>query len=150
MTLLDDVTTPHHHRSPGTRPMCDGLPRHAAGPRFRFNQSNPVAQGCTYADTTFADLPYMVGVLVRGELHLTDAEWDCLVAAGAALDVTGPGEYRVPFTLDVTASPPERIGRPPDDVCGECWGTGYDIDADRSMTGVLGALFVCFCAGVWA
>ena len=45
----------------------------------------------------------MVGGLVRRDLHLTEEQWDGLVATGSALDVTGPGQYRVPFTLDVIA-----------------------------------------------
>jgi hypothetical protein len=136
--------TPPSRRSPQDR-MCDGLLRQAAGPRFRFVEPNPAAAGRSYAQSLYADLPYMVGVLVRWDLHLTEAEWNCLVAEGAALDVTGSGEYRVPFTLDVVASPPDRPGRAPDEVCGECWGTGYGIDDDQTMTGVLGGLFVCFC-----
>jgi hypothetical protein len=28
-------------------------------------------------------------------------------------------------------------------------GTGYEIDSDATMTGVMGGLFRCFCAGVW-
>jgi hypothetical protein len=81
---------------------------------------------------------------------LTEGQWDGLVVTGAALDVTGLGEYRVPFTLDVIASPPDRAGRMPDGVCPDCWGTGWGIDSDATMTGVLGGLFRCFCAGAWA
>jgi hypothetical protein len=148
MTVLAHVT-PAAQR-PSTRTvLCDGLPQHSAGPRFRFCEANPVAPGRTYAQSLLADLPYMVGVLVRLDLHLTEMEWDCLVTTGAALDVAGPGEFRVPFTLDVIASPPDRTGRAPDGVCPDCWGTGYDIDTDATMTGVLGALFVCFCARAW-
>lgn len=148
MTALDD--RPVALRTSGTdRLMCDGLPRLAAGPRFRFGQPNPVVARRAFAQSLFEDLPYMIGVLVRYELGLTAAEWDCLVAGGVALDVTGPGEYRVPFTLDVIASPPDRAGSAPEGVCGDCWGTGYDIDNDASMTGVVGGLFRCFCAGVW-
>jgi hypothetical protein len=129
---------------------CDGLPRQAAGPRVRFAESNPAGvPGRTYAQSLFAELPYMVGVLVRAELHLTEAQWDGLVATGAALEVTGPGQYRVPFTLDVIASPPDRAGHAPDGVCDDCWGTGWEIDSDGTMTGVVGGLFRCFCAGVW-
>ena len=88
-----------------------GCPTQAAGPRFRFAQPNPAGvAGRTYAQSLFAELPYMVGVLVRRDLHLTETQWDGLVVTGAALDVTGPGEYRVPFTLDVIASPPDRAG----------------------------------------
>jgi hypothetical protein len=129
--------------------MCDGLPRQAAGPRFRFSEPNPAAPGRSYAQSLFADLPYMVGVLVRLDLHLSEAEWDCLVVTGAALDVAGPGEFRVPFTLDVVASPPDRAGRAPDGACPDCWGTGYAIDDDATMTGVLGGLFACFCVKAW-
>jgi hypothetical protein len=129
--------------------MIDGFPRQAAGPRFRFADANPTEAGRSYAQSLFAELPYMVGVLVRWELHLTEVEWDRLVTTGAALDVTGPGEFRVPFTLDVVASPPDRAGRAPDGVCADCWGTGYEIDSDATMTGVLGGLFVCFCTGLW-
>ena len=92
----------------------------------------------------------MVGVLVGRELGLTGPQWDGLVVSGGVLDVTGTGEYRVPFTLDVVASPPDRAGRPPDDVCLDCWGTGYEIDSDATMTGILGGLFVRFCTGRWA
>jgi hypothetical protein len=145
------MTSTLQHKAAGAATLtCDGLPQQAAGPRFRFAEPNPVAPGRTYAQSLFADLPYLVGVLVRWELHLTEAEWDCLVAAGAALDVTGAGEFRVPFTLDVIASPPVRAGRPPDEVCGDCWGTGYGIDDDASMTSLLGGLFVCFCTAAWA
>ena len=92
----------------------------------------------------------MVGVLVRPDLHLTEAQWDRLVATGAALDVTGPGEYRVPFTLDVIASPPDRAGRAPDGVCDGLLGHRLRRStATRTMTGVLGGLFRCFCAGAW-
>jgi len=69
--------TPLPRRSPEDL-LCDGLPRQAAGPRFRFGEANPVAVGRSYAQSLFADLPYMVGVLVRWELHLTEAEWNCL------------------------------------------------------------------------
>jgi hypothetical protein len=150
MTVLSD-----HRTSTAYRPMLgsvlsDGLPRQAAGPRFRFAQPNPAGvAGRTYAQSLFVELPYLVGVLVRRDLRLTEAEWDGLVCAGVALDVTGPEEYRVPFTLDVIASPPDRAGQPPDDVCADCWGTGYEIDSDATMTGVLGGLFRCFCAGAW-
>jgi hypothetical protein len=150
MTALVDHATPTAvHGRLRNAVLCDGLPRDAAGPRFRFGEVNPTAGGRTYAQSLFPDLPYLVGVLVRLELHLTEAEWDCLVTSGAALDVTGMGEFRVPFTLDVIASPPCRAGRVPDEVCLDCWGTGYSIDDDATMTGVLGGLFVCFCAQAW-
>ena len=149
IALVDHGTPPGHHRAPDGV-SCDRLPRHAAGPRFDFAQPNPAGvSGRTYAQSLFAELPYMVGVLVRAELQLTEAQWDGLVATGAALDVTGPGQYRVPFTLDVIASPPDRAGHPPDGVCDDCWGTGWEIDSDGTMTGVVGGLFRCFCAGVW-
>ncbi len=149
MTALADATpTACHRRDDGL--MCDGLPRQAAGPRFRFNQPNPVAAGRTYAQSLYAELPYLVGVLVRGDLRLSETEWDCLVVTGAALDVTGSGEYRVPFAFDLTASVLERPGRAPDGVCPDCWGTGMEIDSDGTITGVLGQLFVCFCARPWA
>jgi len=92
----------------------------------------------------------MVGVLVRLDLHLTEPAWDRLVTTGAALALAGPAEYRVPFTLDVVASPTHRAGRAPDGACPDCWGSGYGVDEDATMTGVLGGLFVCFCAGTWA
>ena len=80
-----------------------------------FAQLNPVgAAGRTYAQSLFAELPYMVGVLVRRDLHLTEDQWDGLVATCFALDVAGPGEYRVPSRS--TSSPPRRTGqaeRPP-------------------------------------
>ena len=148
MTALVDHATPtavpRHVRAPV---LCDGLPREAAGVRFRFGEANPTAAGRTYAQSLYSDLPYMVGVLVRWHLHLTADEWDLLVTTGAALDVTGSEELRMPFTLDVVASPPCRAGRAPDGVCPDCWGTGHCIDDDATMTGVLGGLFVCSCSG---
>jgi len=33
--------------------------------------------------------------------------------------------------------------------CDDCWGTGYEIDSDATMTGVMGGLFRCFCTGAW-
>jgi hypothetical protein len=144
MTVLVDHVTPTAP-CPPDGVLCDGLPRQAAGPRFRFAEPNPTVAGRSYAQSRFAELPYMVGVLVRLDLRLAEDEWNDLAARGAVLSVTGLGEYRVPFTLDVVASPPDRPGRAPDEVCGECWGTGYGIDDDQTMTGVLGGLFVCFC-----
>lgn len=151
MSALDDrPVVLDREKYPANDLLCDGLPRQAAGPRVRFAESNPAgAPGRTYAQSLFAELPYMVGVLVRADLHLTEAQWDGLVATGAALDVTGAGQYRVPFTLDVIASPPDRVGRAPDGVCDDCWGTGWEIDSDGTMTGVLGGLFRCFCNGAW-
>src|SRR3954471_8825886 len=115
MTVLVDHGTSTAPRPARESVLCDGLPRQAAGPRVRFAESNPAGvPGRTYAQSLFAELPYMVGVLVRVDLQLTETQWDGLVATGAALDATGPGEYRVPFTLDVVASPPDRAGRAPD------------------------------------
>ena len=127
-----------------------GSPIRRLGPGSASRSPNPAGvPGRTYAQSLFAELPYMVGVLVRAELHLAEEQWDGLVVTGAALDVTGLGQYRVPFTLDVIASPPDRAGRAPEGVCGDCWGTGWEIDSDATMTGVVGGLFRCFCAGVW-
>ena len=96
MTVLADHGTSTAYRPSPDDVLCDGLPRQAAGPRFRFIQPNPAgAAGRSYAQSLFAELPYMVGVLVRRDLHLTEDQWDGLVATGAALDVAGPGEYRV-------------------------------------------------------
>ncbi len=122
----------------------------AAGPRFRFDEPNPTVAGRTYAQSLYAELPYMVSVLVRTELQLTEAVWDCLVTAGVSLHVTGSGEYRIPFTFDLIAPVLERPGQPPEGVCPDCWGTGMEIDSDGTITGVLGQLFVCFCARPWA
>ncbi len=150
MTVLAEHATLPTHRPAHDGALCDGLPRQAAGPRFRFDQPNPVAARRTYAQSLYAELPYLVGVLVRGDLRLSETEWDCLVVTGAALDVTGAGEYRIPFTFDLTASVLERPGRAPEGVCPDCWGTGMEIDSDGTITGVLGQLFVCFCARPWA
>ena len=156
MTALDDrpvCTTPTGGADGAPAPadsvrlLCDGLPSQAAGPRFRFSEPNPVAAGRTYAQSLFQDLPYMVGVLVRRELHLTEPEWNDLVTTGGALDVTGPGECRMPFTLDAFASAPYWPDeQAPKEVCPDCWGSGYSVDDDATMTGALGRLFVCFCA----
>jgi hypothetical protein len=151
MTALVDNVTPAVHRAHDVVVMCDGLPRQAAGPRFRFDQLNPaVAGGRTYAQSLFAELPYMVGVFVRTELRLTEEAWDSLVLAGGVSQIAGPGEYRIPFTLDVVVPVAERPGRVPDEVCPGCWGTGYEIDSDATMTGTMGRLYVCCCAGTWA
>ena len=165
MTVLDDPPRPApswaprtasgpHEQTTGARAArdfdqtIDGLSRHAAGPRFRFTDTNPVT-GRSYGRSSWSDLPYLIWVLVRDEVRLTDAEWDCLVASDSALDVVGSGEFRIPFTLDVTAVAHRRVGRPPEGVCGDCWGTGFDFDFDASMTGIADALFVCECAGGW-
>ncbi len=121
----------------------------AAGPRFRFDEPNPTVTGRTYAQSLYAELPYMVSVLVRTELQLTEAVWDCLVTAGVSLHVTGSGEYRMPLTLDVIAAPTGHPDRAPAGVCPDCWGSGYSVDEDGTMTGVVGRLFVCFCAQGW-
>ena len=112
MTALANHTIRTVPRRPVDSVMCDGLLRQAAGPRFRFSESNPAGTGRTYAQSRFAELPYLVGVLVHRDLGLSEVEWDDLVAVGAVLALTGPGEYRVPFTLDVIASParPGRTG----------------------------------------
>lgn len=150
MTVLVDHGTPTAHRPSPDGIACDGLPRQAAGPRFQFRQPNPAGvPGRTYAQSLFAELPYLVGVLVRAELCITEQQWDGLVVTGGVLDVTGPWEYRVPFTLDVIASPPDRAGRAPDGVCEDCWGTSWEIDSDGTMSGVVGGLFRCFCSGAW-
>jgi hypothetical protein len=151
MTALADHFTPAVHRAHDTVVMCDGLPRQAAGPRFRFDQLNPTITGRrTYAQSLLAELPYMVGVFVLAELGLTEEAWDGLVLAGASGEIAGSGEYRIPFTLDVIVAVAERPGRVPDEVCAGCWGTGYEIDSDATMTGTRGRLCVCSCAGTWA
>jgi hypothetical protein len=121
----------------------------ATAPRFRFDEPNPTVMGRTYAQSLYAELPYMISVLVRTELHLTEAAWDSLVTAGVSLHLTGSGEYRMPLTLDVIAPPMQHPGRAPADVCPDCWGSGYSVDEDGTMTGVVGRLFVCFCAQRW-
>ncbi len=156
MTVLDEhpVSSSSPASSPPTphsmpRSATTGLAAGAAEPRFRFDELNPTVAGRSYARSLYAELPYMVSVLVRTELHLTEAVWDCLVIAGVALHVTGPGEYRMPLTLDVIAPPMGHPDRAPAEVCPDCWCSGYSVDEDGTMTGVLGRLFVCVCAGAW-
>ena len=76
MSALDDrPVVLDREKYPANDLLCDGLPRQAAGPRVRFAESNPAgAPGRTYAQSLFAELPYMVGVLVRADLHLTEAQ----------------------------------------------------------------------------
>ena len=92
MTVLADHRTPTADRPMLDSVLSDGLPRQAAGPRFRFAQPNPAGvAGRTYAQSLFVELPYMVGVLVRRDLRLTEAEWDGLVCAGVCAGRDGPG-----------------------------------------------------------
>jgi hypothetical protein len=140
MTVLTEFT-PH-------RAMVDGQSHDVAGVRFRFTDCNPLTRK-PYACSRWWELPYLIGWLLREELQIPDVVWDCLVSRGSALDMVGPWEYRVPFTLDATAVTSRRIGRPPEDACREWWDSGLDVDTDTSMTGVTNAVFVCECIGDW-
>jgi hypothetical protein len=92
MAVLVDHGTSTAHRPSSDGVLCDGLPRQAAGPRFRFAQLNPAGvAGRTYAQSLFVELPYLVGVLVRRDLHLSEAQWDGLVATGAPCTSRGRG-----------------------------------------------------------
>lgn len=116
--------------------------RPAAGPSFRFTDRNPLT-GVSFARSAFEDLPYLVGVLVRRELLLSDMEWDCLLTSGSTLFVTGRGEFRVPFALAPTAERPPPCLSP--GMCRDCRGSGYTQDTDLSMTGVANAWAACMC-----
>jgi hypothetical protein len=133
-------------------PVIDELPAHAAGLRFRFTDRNPLT-GMPYASSPWPDLPYLIRVLIRDQLLITEAAWVCLLARSRVLDMVGPWQFWIPFTLDLavdtTAVAHRRCGRPPDGVCGNCWGTGIEFDDDSSMTGTANALYVCSCMGAW-
>lgn len=141
--------------------VCDRRPtssasnrrRHrSARPWFRFTDINPLTQ-TPYACSSWWDLPYLIRVLIRDDLQITAGSWACLLAQGGILDKVGPWRFRIPFTLDVTVDATtvayRRCGRPPDGVCGNCWGTGIEVDDDTSMTGITNALYVCSCMGAW-
>lgn len=114
--------------------------------RFRFGDLNPIT-GTAYWWSRFDDLPYCVSLVVEDELRLSEHAWNRLVREGMAAEVTGAGSFALPLTVDRPLSEP-RTGTPPKGMCPDCWGTCEQIDTDGSMTGTVGATFVCSCASL--
>ncbi|MEJ2859475.1 MULTISPECIES: hypothetical protein [unclassified Saccharothrix] len=114
--------------------------------RFRFSDTNPIT-GRAYWWSRFDDLPYCVSLVVEDELGLSEHAWNNLVRQEAAEKFVGTGYYSLPLTVDRPLRAP-RSGDGPAGLCPDCWGTCEQIDTDGSMTGTVGATFVCSCASL--
>lgn len=122
-------------------PLPVPLPRVPALPEtFRFADTNPLA-GEPYATSFARDLPPWA----LREVPVTPEAWDALVLVGATAFVVDP--FRAYSLTNLAAAVMLCAkGTPPPGVCPDCWGTVLAVDTDGSMTGRIGAPFVCGCA----
>ena len=129
-TTYDLTRTGHTGELIGALPEC-----------FRFADLNPLA-GEPYLTSPMELLPRWAA----RELPVTSWAWDALVDAGASALVVDP--YRS-ISLDWLRELVRlRPGvAPPRDVCVDCWGSTVGVDSDGSLTGTVGALVLCACAG---
>lgn len=114
--------------------------------RFRFSDENPLTLD-PYARNKFGDLPTYIEDVITDVVGLTGPEWDALVDAGETYTVVGPFRwYSLAPMLRSLSARQNRKG--PAGVCPDCWGTLAACDTDGSVTGTVGAGFLCFCSEV--
>ena len=108
---------------------------------FRFADQNPLA-GEPYLTSPMELLP----PCATRELPVTAWAWDALVTAEATALMIDP--YRcisLAWMRELVRLRPTV--EPPRDVCPDCWRTTVGLDTDGSLTGHVGALVLCACAG---
>lgn len=107
---------------------------------FRFVDTNPMV-GEPYSTSFARDLPPWA----MREVPVTPEAWDSLVHAGATARVVDP--FRLCSLADIAVGLRlAALGAPPPEVCVECWGTVVAVDTDGSLSGRVGALYLCSCA----
>ncbi|MGW5050645.1 hypothetical protein [Actinokineospora sp. NPDC004072] len=136
MTTMLRLAKTRQTAAPGVWVMPEG---------FRFSDENPVT-GLAYARSRFDDLPGYAQRVVESVLDLAAWRWDRLVGEGEAYSVAGVFTW-YPIT-DFLALVAERNDdrTPPSARCHECWDTLVVRDSDGSMTGRVGAGYLCPCA----
>lgn len=116
--------------------------------RFRLGDENPLT--CRpYAASTVADLPPYVWEAIESAHGLTPAQWNALVRSGSVTEELD-GRERLSlrgFLRSVRSRGPRNSGPP--GWCPDCWGTWAVHDADRSVTGKRGGVYVCDCV-LWS